>query len=522
MAGIKNTKGPFREIKHFFDAVRNAEAGDRIILANGTYNVQDQNTKFTRIKGTKNNPIVVMAENVGEVTLKGQTGYRFEECEFFTWHGFNHMQNASDDDNITFRRGRNNTFSRCEVKLKDQAKKPDDDDNNNWKTHWLQISDCKAMKVDHCFFHHKPSKGNFCNVKYRDDNKPGEGPIFEYNHFLHQDYDKFITAEGGSIGDAGGEAIQMGDSQLCRFYYRGIFRYNYFEECNGDGEMITNKSSGNLYYNNSFMKTVGTMTLRHGDSTAFLGNYFKECGLRVGGRGNLIANNHFAKNSAEKPQRRPLTIGRGDWEQDPRKQFTSNMQGAHYERVVNNTIILNTFANEDGEAPSIVYWGFQQDDEKLLPTGNKFKGNIITAKKGKLLEVPRGVVINGDGVSNEVSDNIGWPTDRAQKGELSSTMATLDQDPLLKMDSDGIHRLQNNSPARNKFQGTPFGELTTVDIDGEERGPNTDAGCDQFSTALNKPKKRITAADVGPKATIHMGDSPDWNPKPVNPRPQEG
>jgi poly(beta-D-mannuronate) lyase len=297
-------------------------------------------------------------------------------------------------------------------------------------------------------------------------------------------------------------------------------RYNYFEECNGDGEMITNKSSGNIYYNNSFMKTLGTMTLRHGDSTAILGNYFEACGLRVGGAKNLIANNHFTKNSAEKAKRGPLVISTGDFELDPEKPRTEQ-QGAHHERVVNNNIILNTLANGDGTADSIVYWGMKEGP--LMPTGNKFKGNIITGKNGKLLEIAEGVIINGktkeDGeekeIKNEVSDNIGWPTDNAKKGDLSSEMATMDKDPRLTEDRDGIYRLQSNSPARNKFQGTPFGELTTMDIDGEDRGPNTDTGCHQFRTASTKPKKRITPEDVGPKATTNLGNNPDWDPQPV-------
>lgn len=516
-SGITNKKGPFTDIDDFLDAVNNAQEGDEIILANGSYDVSsNKDTKFSDRKGTATKPIIVRAQEVGKVILEGRAGYKFKNCKFFTWYGFNHRHEASSGDNISFEDGSNNRFSRCEVKLNDKGSKK----KGERKSHWLQISDCKAMKVDRCFFHDKPSEGQFCNVKYRSDNKHGEGPLFEYNYFLHQDYNKIVGDD--NIGDAGGEAIQMGDSKLCRFYFRGIFRYNYFEECNGDGEMITNKSSGNIYYNNSFMKTLGTMTLRHGDSTAMLGNYFEACGLRVGGAKNLIANNHFTKNSAKKEQRLPLVISTGDFELDPEKP-REEQQGAHHERVVNNNMILNTFANGDGRADSIVLWG--KNEGPKMPTGNKFKGNIITAKNGKLLEKPEGVIINGkvkeDGeekeIKNEVSDNIGWPIGNAKKGDLSSGMATTDKDPLLREDSDGIYRLQSNSPARNKFHGMPFRKLTDVDIDGEERGPNTDAGCDQFSTASTKPKKRITPEDVGPKATTDLGNSPDWDPQPVNP-----
>jgi poly(beta-D-mannuronate) lyase len=521
-------KGPFTKFGEFVDAVEDAQAGHLIILADGKYDISRSEIEFSNRIGTTTSSIIVKPETVGGAILNGSEGaarFRFRNCRFFTWYGFTHTYELTaendnidmeDKHNIVFEGGNNNRFARCEVK-------PDNKDPHK-KRHSLQISNSKAIRVDHCFFHHKKSEGQFCNVKYRSDNEPGEGPLFEYNHFLHQDYNKIVRDD--NIGDAGGEAIQMGDSKLCRYYYRGVFRYNYFEECNGDGEMITNKSSGNIYYNNSFMKTLGTMTLRHGDSTAILGNYFEACGLRVGARGNLIANNHFTKNSApdNKPQRRPLAISTGDWKQDPSKPYSDDMQGAHWEQVVANKIILNTFANGDGQARSIVYWGVDEGD--YMPTGNMFKGNIVTARRGRLLEIPEGVVINGkieeDGeeteISNDITDNIGWAIGDAEVGNLSSDMATIDKDPLLTEDRDGIYRLQNNSPARNKLQGTPFREFTTVDIDGKDRGSNTDAGCDQFSTESRKPKKRITTEDVGPNATTDLRNSPDWSPQPINPR----
>jgi poly(beta-D-mannuronate) lyase len=493
-SGILRTEA-INNISEFLHAVKNAEAGDLITLANGSYDV-DGDTSFSRRRGTARNPIIVTAEDVGKVTLKGSTGYKFENCEYFTWYGFNHMHEASTDDNISFKGGSNNRFARCEVKLNDRGSKT----KGERKTHWLQISNCKAMKVDHCFFHQKPSEGQFCNVSFAEDNEPGKGPLFEYNYFQHQDYNKIVGED--KVGDAGGEGIQMGNSAHARRFYRAIVRYNCFEECNGDGELVTNKSCGNLYYNNTFTDCNASLTLRHGHSTAVLANYFKNCGLRILGANNLIANNHFTDNSRS-GNRRPLVIHNGK-------------EDGGYERVVNNHIILNTFANGSGRAKEIVVWG--SGDGSGEPSDNKFKGNIITARNGKLFELGEGVTASG----NEISDNVRWIADSADDGDLTEEMATR-TDPLLTRDpNDGIYRLQSSSPARNKFTGKPFSSLTSVDIDGEDRGPNTDAGCDQFSTASTRPKKRITPEDVGPNARTDLGDSPLWNgiPQPVNPQDQ--
>ena len=78
--------------------------------------------------------------------------------------------------------------------------------------------------------------------------------------------------------------------------------------------------------------------------------------------------------------------------------------------------------------------------------------------------------------------------------------------------------LSEESPACKIFKGTPFNEFTTLDIYGVTRSGDTHAGCHQYTTDSKKPKKGITPEDVGPKAKTHLGDSPDWNPEPVNRR----
>jgi poly(beta-D-mannuronate) lyase len=515
-SGILRKSGPFTDIDDFLDAIKDAQAGEEIILANGSYNVsRNKDTKFSGRRGTAANPIIVRAETVGGATLQGSAGYTLDNCKFFTWYGFNHEHEAtSKEENIVFVGGNNNRFARCDIKLADkieidgEVKRADEidgidkeflDDEN--VRHWLKISNCKTMKVDHCHFHNKETKGNFCIVGFDQDNKNGEGPLFEYNHFQHQDLDLHVDAE--DIGDAGGEGVRMGHSDMDRTYFRAIFRYNYLHKCNGDGETVTNKSSGNIYYNNSWVDNNGSLVLRHGDSTAVLGNCFEKCGLRVGGADNLIANNHFTRNSNDNGGRRPLVIMNGD-------MVRPTEPGGNMECVINNDIILNTFANGDGTTEQIVHWGWSSKSEK--PTGNRFRGNIITAKNGRLLEFVNGATSSG----NTISDNIGFVTGDADFGDLSTGMATR-IDPLLILEdgnsNDGINRLQDGSPARNKFPGTPFSSLTTVDIFGMTRGENTDAGCCQFSTGSTTiPKKRITPADVGAKATTDLGNSPPWNP----------
>ena len=94
------------------------------------------------------------------------------------------------------------------------------------------------MKVGQCYLHHKETIDNFCIVGFESDNKDRDGPIFEYNYFHHQDFDLHVKQE--DMCDPGGEAVRMGHSDKARTYIRAIFRYNYLEECDGDGQIVTN------------------------------------------------------------------------------------------------------------------------------------------------------------------------------------------------------------------------------------------------------------------------------------------
>jgi hypothetical protein len=502
-SGKMNEKGPYTHIDEFFTTVKNAQAGDLITLANGEYDVKSV-PPFKERRGTAENPIVVRAEEPGKVILKGSAGYRFDKCTYFTWYGFHHAHKSSTggSSNISFSDGNNNRFARCEINL---------DDTSNSKRHWLRISNCEAMKVDHCYFHHKKSEGQFCNVFSAKDNEPGKGPLFEYNYFQHQDFGKHLP-RGIKYGDAGGEAIQMGHSKQARRYYRAIVRYNYFEQCNGDGEIITNKSSGNLYYNNTFTDNDGSLVLRHGDSTAVLANYFKNCGLRVCGADNLIANNHFTENSREDSSRQPLVIMNGNIER-PKGAYPKDR---NYERVVNNDIILNTLANGDGTAKQIVLWGSRKSNS-LKPYNNRFKGNIITGKHGKLFEFGEGTEKD----PNDISFNIVWAEGRKDDeredeiyGGLKKEEMANRIDPELERDAeDGICRLRENSKACSRFEGTPFNDKTNVDIYGVSRSGHTDAGCHQHTKESNRPKRPVTPKDVGVSAPTPWLDSPVWNPQ---------
>ena len=74
---------------------------------------------------------------------------------------------------------------------------------------------------------------------------------------------------------------------------------NYFERCNGEVEIISNKSGGNVFRGNVFLESRGTLTLRHGndnlvENNVFLGNGVDHTGgIRVINKRQTIRNNYL-------------------------------------------------------------------------------------------------------------------------------------------------------------------------------------------------------------------------------------
>ena len=175
---------------------------------------------------------------------------------------------------------------------------------------------------------------------------------------------------------------------------------------------------------------------------------------------------------------------------------------AYYERVVDNIIILNTFANGTGTADPIVGWG-TYDQGSLTPTGCIFRGNIIRGQNGALFSFGGGATASG----NTISDNIAWATGSGTYGDITTGQAQR-VDPIFQRESDGLYRIGTNSPAYGKLSTSSNNFSSYVTRDCEALAGRTDCGADHYSaTAVGQfPKKRITVDDVGPAATTYLGD----------------
>ncbi|MBK7338581.1 MAG: hypothetical protein IPJ00_21695 [Saprospirales bacterium] len=76
------------------------------------------------------------------------------------------------------------------------------------------------------------------------------------------------------LGSNGGETIRIGTSHYSLTNSNTIVEYNYFDRCNGEHEIISNKSCRNTFRYNTFFECQGTLTMRHGNETLVESNYF--------------------------------------------------------------------------------------------------------------------------------------------------------------------------------------------------------------------------------------------------------
>ena len=61
-----------------------------------------------------------------------------------------------------------------------------------------------------------------------------------------------------------------------------IVEHNLFEDCDGDPEIVSIKSSDNIIRHNTFRGSYGTLSLRHGNRNKLESNYFFGNGKPIG------------------------------------------------------------------------------------------------------------------------------------------------------------------------------------------------------------------------------------------------
>ena len=259
--------------------------GSEVVWRNGDY---ADEVITINASGTAKNPVVVRAESDGGVRFTGKSLLRIKGSNIvvrgFVW------------DNPTLEKGVVVSFDRAsshslleECVIKGDRSEMRPANNIKWVSVWGYRN-----RVERCSFIDKRDLGQILIVRLAKDEKSPQ-------HIVRNCYftrpKSLLNEKGGRIN--GQCCIRFGTSDVAQQQAECVVENCYFDRCNGEGEIISSKSCGNVFRNNLFYKSNGSLTLRHGNNSQVLNNYFigknapLSAGVRIVGEGHTIRGNYF-------------------------------------------------------------------------------------------------------------------------------------------------------------------------------------------------------------------------------------
>ena len=346
----------------FDAALKSLSAGGTIVLSNGNWKDVELNAYG---KGSKEDPVIIKAETAGEVILSGDSSLNIYGTYVIVsglWFKDGHTTQKSV---VQFRKDSKEFGTNCRFTNSTISYYGTKDANN--KNHWVDIWG-NHNRVDHNNFTGKLSEGTTVVVWLK------ESENIENHHQIDHNF----FGPRPDLVKNGGESIRIGTSTNSKKSSKTLVDYNTFKNCDGEIEIISNKSGDNIFRGNLFIESKGTLTLRHGDNAlvennVFLGNNVPNTGgIRVINSGHIVRNNLMIGLTGE-GYRGPISIMNG----------VPNSPLNRYEQVKDVDIENNTIIN-----CGPMTFGAGKDDEKSLPPVNSvFANNLITnTNSGKIYD----------------------------------------------------------------------------------------------------------------------------------------
>ncbi|MFD1315100.1 chondroitinase-B domain-containing protein [Namhaeicola litoreus] len=271
-----------KNITEFNAAVSEAKPGDIIILSNGVW--RDTELVFEG-KGTEDRPIKLTVEEKGKVTLEGESNLQIAG-EYLIVEGLV-FKNGYTPTNavISFRKNKdelanNSRLTECVI---DNYTNPE----RQVQDYWVTIYG-KNNRIDHNHLTGKKNLGVTMIV----------GLDTEGSRENHHKIDHNYFGPRPTFGNNGGETLRIGTSHHALENSNTLVESNYFDRCNGEHEIISNKSCQNTFKYNTFFECTGTLTMRHGNETWVEGNVFigngkpSTGGVRVINESQTVINNY--------------------------------------------------------------------------------------------------------------------------------------------------------------------------------------------------------------------------------------
>ncbi len=239
-------------------AMKAAKPGTTISLADGTW------SDFRIVlkgRGRADAAIQLTAQTPGKVILDGRSDLRMsgeylEVSNLVFRGGF-----SPSGEVVSFRTSASEraTHSRVTGIVIDRYNQPD----RSQSDHWVAMYG-KHNRFDHNQLVGKTNRGTTM-VVIRDE-KQG----LDNQHRIDHNW----FGPRPNLGSNGGETLRIGTSSDSLSASNSVVEDNWFEGCDGEVEIVSNKSGGNTYRRNVFYHSRGAMVLRHGHGNVVEANVF--------------------------------------------------------------------------------------------------------------------------------------------------------------------------------------------------------------------------------------------------------
>lgn len=347
-----------KDQKSFEDIVKKLEPGDVVKLANGKW--EDFEVLFIG-EGEKDKPIRLTAETSGEVFLTGQSNLRIagnylEVSGLVFKDGY-----TPTSEVISFRQNSKNLANNSRVTevVIDNYNQPERQEVDFWVMMYG-----KNNRFDHNHIVGKRNKGVTMAVRLNTEDSQENNHLIDHNYFGPRQI----------LGSNGGETLRIGTSHYSRTDSLTVVENNYFDRCDGELEIISNKSGRNVFRNNTFFQSRGTLTMRHGnnnlvENNVFFGNGADHTGgIRVINAGQTIQNNYMEGLKGTRFGGAFVVMN-----------GVPNGPINRYDPVKDAVIKNNSLINSDN-----VQFGAGSDEERTaVPSDSVFESNLIFNEDGR-------------------------------------------------------------------------------------------------------------------------------------------
>lgn len=440
--------------------LKTVQPGDVIVMKEGEWKDVELNFYAT---GEAGKPITLRAQTPGKVRLIGESSLRVGGSHLVV-DGLTFTEGFVKGHALVLRGEHDQGASNCRITNcafinYNPAAKPEKKENSQWLSLWGENNE-----VDHCYFKGKTTNGPMLVVWVE---------ASPNNHHIHHNF----FAGRPPLGENGGETIRVGTSDVSLNVSRTLVENNYFEHCDGEAEIISNKSCDNIYRYNTFVECKGAVVFRHGhrntvEANWFFGNNVEGTGgVRIINEDQKVINNYF-DSLAGKEFESALPIVNG----------IPNSKLNEYFRVKRALVAFNTFVNCRQNITFGIGVGARNRIEP--PMDMTFANNVVVTTFSPIVK------LQDQPIGTKWIGNVFFGADA---GIRDSGVKV--SDPKLMQDDAKLWRPVPASP----LIGAAEGEFTSVtdDIEGRPREGKKDVGC--FQQGGKATRRPLRAKDVGPE-----------------------